>query len=105
MTYQHESATGSYTLTGHDTKVELTRTVIREVWKGNWGWISAYGVVTLCGIGASYFTNYWCSVAVSGAVALITLVIGLVMAGKVITMVIGLTALWAGTYEPKNINR
>jgi ABC-type uncharacterized transport system permease subunit len=86
MTYHHEGATGSYTLTGRDAELELTRNVIREAWKKNWPLISLYAVITLGGVGASYFTSRWNSVALSIAVALATLLIGLFMAGKVITI-------------------
>ena len=88
MTYYHESTPGSFTLTGHDAELELTRTVIREVWKGNWPLISLYTLISLGSVGASYFTSRWNSVVLSSAVALATLLIGLFMAWKVITITI-----------------
>lgn len=88
MTYHHEGATGSYTLTGRDAELELTRTVIREARNRSWPLISLYAVITLGGVGASYLTSRWNSVALSSAVALTTLLIGLFMAWKVITITI-----------------
>jgi hypothetical protein len=82
MTYHHEGATGSYTLSGRDA--ELRSTVIREVWKRNWPLISLYAVVTLGGVGISYFTSRWSSVALSFVVALVTLPIGLRMVWRAI---------------------
>jgi hypothetical protein len=55
MTYHHEGATGSYTLTGRDAELELARTVIREVWKRNWPLVIDYGMATLGSIVVQYF--------------------------------------------------
>jgi hypothetical protein len=76
--------TGAYKLTG--AEVELTHTVFRKAWERDWRWISLYVVITLGGIGASYFTSQWTSVALSSAVALATLLIGLFMARQVLTI-------------------
>jgi hypothetical protein len=45
-------------------------------------------VVTAFGIGASYFTNEWVSVALSTVVAAVTLIVGYLMLQKVITITI-----------------
>jgi hypothetical protein len=88
MTYRHEGATGSYTLTGHDAELELTRTVIREVWKKNWPLID-YGIAILGRIVVQYFFldgRPLLSAALSIFVAAITIPIGLFMAWKAITI-------------------
>jgi hypothetical protein len=91
MTYHHEGATGSYTLTGRDAELELARTVIREVWKRNWPLVIDYGMATLGSIVVQYFfLDGWplLSLALSIFVAAITFLIGLFMAWKVITITI-----------------
>jgi hypothetical protein len=91
MTYHHEGATGSYTLTGRGAELELARTVIREVWKRNWPLVIDYGIATLGSIVVQYFfLDGWplLSLALSIFVAAITFLIGLFMAWKVITITI-----------------
>jgi hypothetical protein len=94
MTYHHEGATGSYTLTGRDAALALARTVIREVWKRNWPLVIDYGIATLGSIVVQYFfLDGWplLSLALSIFVAAITFLIGLFMAWTVITITITIT--------------
>jgi uncharacterized membrane protein YfcA len=76
--------TGSYTLSGNDPT--LTRSIVVRVTKRNWLLLSFYGLITIAGIIASYFTNQWISVAVSFAFAVITFLIGLYMLIQVVTI-------------------
>jgi hypothetical protein len=80
--------TGSLKLTAHDAHTELINSVIRKAWESSPLLISLYAVITFAGVGASYFTSRWSSVALSFAVALVTLLIGLGMVRKVIRITI-----------------
>ena len=62
----------------------MTGSVLSRVWKRNWRWISAYGVLTLGSIGASYFTSKWFSVVLSLFVAVASYFVGRRMEHEVI---------------------
>jgi hypothetical protein len=78
------AGTGTFNLTKQD--VTLIRSVTAEAVKRNWPWLCTYGLITLAGIVASFFLNGWTSVAVSGFVAVLTLLVALVMIQDVITI-------------------
>jgi hypothetical protein len=75
-----------FRISGSDAR--LIHRTISEAVKRSWPWISVYAVVTAFGIGASYFTNEWVSVALSTVVAAVTLIVGYLMLQKVITITI-----------------
>jgi hypothetical protein len=77
---------GRFRISGSDAR--LIQRTISEAVKRSWPWISVYAVVTAFGIGASYFTNGWVSVALSTVVAAVTLIVGYLMLQKVITITI-----------------
>jgi hypothetical protein len=82
--YEMKAETGRYTVTGNDAQLKLT--TVADVTRRNWPLLSAYGIITLASIIASYFTSQWVSVAVSFAFAVITFLVGLRMLERVVTI-------------------
>jgi hypothetical protein len=82
--YRMKAESGEFRLTGQDAR--LIHTIISRVVKKNWWLIGLYATITVGGVSVSYFLSGWISVAVSGALALVTFLIGLRMMHQVITI-------------------
>lgn len=82
--FNMKAESGHYKLTGQD--VCLIHEVRERVIKKNWPLISLYGLVTVAGVVASYFTSEWVSVGVSAIVALFTFAVGLRMLQEIVTI-------------------
>jgi hypothetical protein len=78
------AGTGTFDLTKQD--VTLIRSVTAEAVKRNWPWLCTYGISTVAGIVAAFFFSGWLSVAVSGFVAVLSLIVALVLIQDVITI-------------------
>jgi hypothetical protein len=74
--------TGANKLTGRDAR--LKHTVIVKAVKRNWLWLSAYGVITVCGIVVSYLTTGLPSTAFTIIVDVVTYFVGRRMVHEVI---------------------
>lgn len=84
--YVLEVEPASFSLTAHEAELAYAATV--KTVEKNWGWLRAYGVITVLSWIASYFTNQWASVALSVAVSVVTFCVGLWMIREVITTTI-----------------
>lgn len=76
--------TRTFNLTKQD--VALIRSVTVEAVKRNWLWLCTYAISTIAGIVAAFFFSGWVSVAVSGFVAVLSLIVALVLIQDVITI-------------------
>lgn len=78
--YKLELERSSFKLTGHEAELK----VIAKAVKKNPLLMGVYGVITVVGLFASYFSSGWCSVAISLVVDGLTLFVGWNMAHEVI---------------------